>query len=132
MTYDGALVMPRNCVAISSDEMTYIEGGDVYISNSTVKGFVSSAILVISSSSQIAAIGIAAFTARLAAGVAGLAARLGAFSPLLGLAFAIIGVSSILSLNKTIFEALISGKGINFAVKKTAGGIPYGISAGVK
>lgn len=25
--YDGALVMPRNCVAMSNDEMMYLEGG---------------------------------------------------------------------------------------------------------
>jgi hypothetical protein len=27
MTYNGALVMPRNCVAMTADEMTYAEGG---------------------------------------------------------------------------------------------------------
>jgi hypothetical protein len=27
MTYDGALVMPRNCVRMTEDEMTYVEGG---------------------------------------------------------------------------------------------------------
>jgi len=27
MTYDGAMVMPRNCVAMTKDEMTYVEGG---------------------------------------------------------------------------------------------------------
>jgi hypothetical protein len=27
MTYDGALVMPRNCVTMSEDEMTYMDGG---------------------------------------------------------------------------------------------------------
>jgi hypothetical protein len=27
MTYDGALVMPRNCVAMTEEEMVYVEGG---------------------------------------------------------------------------------------------------------
>jgi hypothetical protein len=27
MTYDGALAMPRNCVTMTEDEMTYVEGG---------------------------------------------------------------------------------------------------------
>jgi len=27
MTYDGALVMPRNCVAMQEDDMMYTEGG---------------------------------------------------------------------------------------------------------
>lgn len=29
MTYDGALVMPNNCVMLSDDEMTYLDGGVV-------------------------------------------------------------------------------------------------------
>jgi lactobin A/cerein 7B family class IIb bacteriocin len=27
MTYDGALVMPKNCMTMTEDEMTYVEGG---------------------------------------------------------------------------------------------------------
>ena len=27
MTYDGVMVMPRNCMAMTTDEMTYVEGG---------------------------------------------------------------------------------------------------------
>ena len=27
MTYDGALVMPKNFAAVAEDEMTYVEGG---------------------------------------------------------------------------------------------------------
>jgi hypothetical protein len=40
MTYDGAMVMPRNSVAMSNDEMTYVEGGNktVYNTASKLKG----------------------------------------------------------------------------------------------
>jgi hypothetical protein len=27
MTYDGTMVLPRNCVAMTTDEMTYVDGG---------------------------------------------------------------------------------------------------------
>ena len=30
MTYDGALVMPKNFVAVDEDEMTYVDGGGLY------------------------------------------------------------------------------------------------------
>ncbi|MDR1014692.1 MAG: hypothetical protein LBL86_06910 [Coriobacteriales bacterium] len=37
MTYDGTLVMPRNCVAMTEDEMTYVEGGYIATSYGTAK-----------------------------------------------------------------------------------------------
>lgn len=39
MCYDGALVMPSSYAVMDSDEMTYVEGGGVYISNSKLQYF---------------------------------------------------------------------------------------------
>ncbi|MDR0853935.1 MAG: hypothetical protein LBN34_06160 [Clostridiales Family XIII bacterium] len=35
MEYNGTLVMPRNCVAMTEDEMTYTEGGATVLSTSS-------------------------------------------------------------------------------------------------
>jgi hypothetical protein len=78
MTYDGALVMPRNCVRMTEDEMTYVEGG---FSN-VVKDVIVAVL----------AAGIAAFVGK-AIGYSVLATKITALAAEFGWAINLIAVS---------------------------------------
>ena len=65
------------------------------------------------------------------AGVAKIAAKIGAFSKVLGVAFAIMGAITVKDIGYTLINALIQGKGIDIGLKKTWFGLPYGLDASV-
>ena len=67
----------------------------------------------------------------LAAGIATVAAKLGCISRILAVAFAVIGGAALLGCGWDIVDALIQGKGVDFSVKKTSWGMPYGIDVSV-
>lgn len=67
----------------------------------------------------------------LCAGVAKIAAKIGAFSKVLGVAFAIMGAITVKDIGYTLINALIQGKGIDIGLKKTWFGLPYGLDASV-
>ena len=52
-------------------------------------------------------------------------------SRILAVAFAVIGGAALLGCGWDIVDALIQGKGVDFSVKKTSWGMPYGIDVSV-
>ncbi len=134
MTYNGALVMPKNYAVMTDDEMCYTEGG-IYFSNSTIKKataacFYSAGINPLGG--VLIGLGVWKVRAIIIAGYAKVAAKLGAFSGVLGVALTIMGAYAIVSIGYDIADALIQGKGVDIGIKKSKSGIPYGLSVGVR
>ena len=133
MTYDGALVMPKNFVAVDEEEMTYVDGG-LYISNATFWNCCKACFYCVAFNpvgATLVAIGAYKAYTLLAAGIATVAAKLGCISRILAVAFAVIGGAALLGCGWDIVDALIQGKGVDFSVKKTSWGMPYGIDVSV-
>lgn len=133
MCYDGALVMPSNYAVMEEEEMTYVEGG-VYLSNETLCTigkviFYSTALNPIGT--VLVGLGIHKAYKMLCAGVGKIAAKIGAFSKVLAVAFAIVGFVSISDIGLDLIDALIQGKGIEIGIKRTWFGMPYGFDASV-
>ncbi len=133
MCYDGTLIMPNSYVVMQEEEMSYVDGG-IYFSNRTLctigkAVFYSAAYNPIGT--VLVGLGVYKAYGMLCAGVAKIAAKIGAFSKVLGVAFAIMGAITVKDIGYTLINALIQGKGIDIGLKKTWFGLPYGLDASV-
>ncbi len=124
----------NNYAVVSEEEMTYVDGG-LYISNSKLWSCCKACFYSVAFNpvgSTLVAIGAYKAYTLLAAGIAKVSCAIGAVSKILGIVFAVIGVSALLSCGYTVIDALMQGKGINIAPKYTWFGLPYGIGVSVK
>ena len=104
------LVLPSNYVEIGNEEMEYIDGG-YYISNSSLKGIVFSAV------------GTGASVAAIEAGIYAIAAGLASTVPALGwVTGAVLGANAA-NFAITATRAIASGKGMDIGV-----GFPTGLT----
>ncbi len=130
----NTLIMPSNYEELNREEMTYVDGGSVYISNSTLVSVcqvVFGCIAFNPIGTVLAAIGISKAYTMLCAGVTKIAAKIGIFSKILGVAFAIMGIMTIKDVGLVMIDALLQGKGVEIKVKTTWFGLPYGLEGDV-
>ncbi|SCN26647.1 hypothetical protein N3C_2947 [Clostridium sp. N3C] len=129
-----ALQMPCSYVDIDRDEMEYVDGG-IYISNSDLRTFCKATFVAVGINpvgATLIGLGVWKVAAIITAGWAAISAKLGAWSGPIGWVLGIVGVAAVGGLSHTIADALIQGKGIDFGIKYSRWGIPYGIDVSVR
>ena len=57
MCYDGALVMPSSYAVMDEEEMSYVEGGGIYINNSQLRDILAAYLIAYSTAPKIVAAG---------------------------------------------------------------------------
>jgi len=112
MCYDGALVMPNNCVVMNSEEMTYVEAGCVYISYDILKN-VALAMCINPLPGALLAVGYVKLCAIVSAQAGLLLGKLGSLGGPIGAAIGFVaGALTAASIATTYIDALWARKGI--------------------
>lgn len=114
MCYDGALVMPSNYAVMSEEEMTYVEGGGIYIKNSQLHSVLAAYLIAYSTAPRI----VAAGTIKVCTAIASVVGKFtkwvgaicgGAVGSFVGWA---IGAYCGWELAKNVVTAMLTGKGL--------------------
>lgn len=121
------LQLPINYIDIDADEMEYIDGGDIYISNATLRNF-GCAIGLNPIPAALAYLGYAKLKSLVLAGIATLSVKIGVISKA---AAAVVSLSGTLTAG-VVANALLQGKGISIDWMKMKCGLIYGIDIGVR
>lgn len=112
MVYNGTLVMPNNFVAVTEEEMTYVEGGGYYMDYDSCCAFAWALGVTLSSSSAVI------YSALLAGGgtVAGALQSI----PVVGQLVGLIGAAYFIAQGKEFAESLCGaisqGKGVDIGL----------------
>lgn len=115
MCYNGNLVMPSNSVYISEEEMTYVDGGGIYISNSNLHTLTAVFLSVYSTNATLIAAGITIVASTVSRIVSKITAWI--FSVFGGFAASCfgwaIGTFCGWEFGRAYFTAMVRGKGID-------------------
>jgi hypothetical protein len=114
MCYDGALVMPSSYAAMDEDEMSYVEGGEIYISNSKLHNMTAIFLIAYSVNAKLVAAGITIVATAVSKVVSKITKWIGqVFGGIAGSFFGwAIGAYCGWEFGKAYFNAMITGKGI--------------------
>ena len=122
-----ALQLPNNYVDVDREEMEYVDGGDIYISNSTLNG-IALAIGINPIPAVLAYLGYAKLKGLILGGIAILSAKIGVVSKVAG---AVVMLSGGLTA-AVVANALIQRKGISIDWMRSGSGIIYGIDVSLR
>lgn len=115
MCYDGALVMPSSYAVMDEEEMTYVEGGGIYISNRKLHTMTAMFLCAYQANSALVAAGIVKVATAVSRIIGKITSWVGkAFGGVAGSFFGwVIGAYCGWEFGKAYFTAMIRGKGID-------------------